>query len=84
MNFCTLFNSYYLQKGLATYLSLEKVTDEFHLYVMAFDKECYDKLKSYNFKHLTVELVDDFETQNFLPLNQIEIWQNIAGHVALQ
>lgn len=66
MNFCTLFNSYYLQKGLATYLSLEKVTDEFHLYVMAFDKECYDKLKSYNFKHLTVELVDDFETPELL------------------
>lgn len=63
MNFCTLFNSYYLHKGLATYLSLERVTDDFHIYVMAFDKECYEKLKSFNLKHLTVELVDDFETK---------------------
>lgn len=66
MNFCTLFNLYYLHKGLATYLSLEKVTDDFHLYVMAFDKECYDKLKSYNLKHLTVELLDGFETPELL------------------
>lgn len=66
MHFCTLFNSFYIQKGLATYLSLEKVTDKFHLYVMAFDKECYDKLNSYNLQHLTVELVDDFETPDLL------------------
>ncbi len=66
INFCTLFNSYYLQKGIATYLSLEKVTDEFHIYVMAFDKECYESLKSYGFKHMTVELLDDFETPELL------------------
>lgn len=66
MNFCTLFNSCYLQKGLATYLSLEKVAENFHLYVMAFDRECYDRLKSYHFKHLTVELLYDFETPELL------------------
>ncbi|SKB36609.1 hypothetical protein [Macellibacteroides fermentans] len=66
INFCTLFNSYYLQKGIATYLSLEKVTDEFHIYVMAFDKECYESLKSYGFNHMTVELLDDFETPELL------------------
>lgn len=62
MNFCTYFDSYYLLKGMALYLSLEKVTDDFHLYVMAFDKECYDKLKSFGFNHMTVELLEDFET----------------------
>lgn len=66
MNFCTLFNSYYLQKGLATYFSLERVTNDFHLFVMAFDKDCYHKLTSLNLKHLTVELVDDFETPELL------------------
>lgn len=63
MNFCTLFDSYYLHKGLALYLSLERVTQDFHLYVMAFDKNSYDKLNSFGFNHMTVELLDDFETR---------------------
>lgn len=68
MNFCTLFDSYYLHKGVATYLSLEKVTDDFHLYIMAFDNECYETLKGFGFKHATVELVDDFETPELLAI----------------
>ena len=66
MNFCTLFDSYYLLKGLGLYLSLEKVTEDFHLYVMAFDKDSYKNLMSYGFKHMTVELLDDFETPELL------------------
>lgn len=66
MYFCTYFDTFYLLKGLGLYLSLEKVTDDFHLYVMAYDEECYEKLKSYGFKHMTVELLDDFETPELL------------------
>ena len=66
MHFCTLFDSYYIHKGIATYLSLERVSEDFHLYVMAFDKDCYDKLQSLSFKKMTVELVDDFETPDLL------------------
>ena len=66
MNFCTLFDSYYLHKGIALYLSLEKVTSDFHMYVMAFDKKSYDKLKSIGFKRMTVELLDEFETPELL------------------
>lgn len=66
MNFCTLFDSYYIHKGIALYLSLEKVTEDFHLYVMAFDKDCYDKLRSCSFRHMTVELSDNFETPDLL------------------
>ena len=66
MNFCTLFDSYYLLKGLGLYLSLEKVTSDFHLFVMAFDKDCYNKLQSFGLKHITVELLDDFETPELL------------------
>lgn len=62
MDFCTYFDSYYLLKGLGLYLSLERVTDDFHLYVMAFDKDCYDKLLSCNFKNMTVELWEEWET----------------------
>lgn len=64
MNYCTYFDSYYMQKGIALYLSLEKVTKDFRLYVMAFDKDCYDKLQSFNFKHMTVELWEDWETED--------------------
>lgn len=66
MNFCTLFDSYYMLKGISLYKSLEKVTDDFHLYVMAFDRECYDKLKAIGFERMTVELSDDFESPELL------------------
>ena len=66
MNFCTYFDSYYLIKGLGLYLSLERVTNDFHLYVMAFDRNCYDRLLSCQFKHMTVELLDDFESPELL------------------
>lgn len=66
MHFCTLFDSYYIHKGIATYLSLKRVTNEFQLFVMAFDKDCYDKLNSLGFDRMTVELVDEFETPDLL------------------
>lgn len=66
MNYCTLFDSYYIHKGIALYLSLESITEDFHLYVMAFDKDSYNKLKELSFKHMTVELLDNFETPELL------------------
>lgn len=66
MNFCTYFDSYYMLKGLGLYNSLERVTDDFHLYVMAFDKECFDKLKDLNLAHMTVKLLSDIETPELL------------------
>ncbi len=65
-NFCTYFDSYYLLKGFALYKSLERVSDDFHLYVMAFDRDSYDKLLSYGFKHMTVDLWSDYETPELL------------------
>ena len=66
MNFCTYFDSYYMLKGLGLYTSLERVSDDFHLFVMAFDQECFDKLKSLNLKHMTVELLSTIETSELL------------------
>lgn len=66
MNFCTLFDSYYIHKGIALYLSLENVTDDFTLYVMAFDDKSYEKLSSLAFKHMVVERLADFETPELL------------------
>lgn len=66
MNFCTYFDSFYLLKGLGLYTSLEHVSDDFHLFVMAFDQECFNKLKSLNLKHMTVELLSTIETPELL------------------
>ena len=61
--FCTYFDSYYIDKGIALYLSLERVyQDKFHLYVMAFDEDCLRKLDEIGFPQMTVELLADFET----------------------
>ena len=62
MNFCTLFDSSYLSKGIALYLSLERVSSDFHLYVMAFDLACYEKLNSIGFQNMTIDLWDEWET----------------------
>jgi hypothetical protein len=66
MNFCTLFDSGYLQRGLALYDSFRKTCDEFHLYVMAFDDKAYEILKELNLPSLTVVHLKDFETQELL------------------
>lgn len=48
---CTLFDSYYLDKGLALYQSLEQVCDNFMLYIFCFDDKSFNILKSMNLKH---------------------------------
>lgn len=53
--FCTLFDSYYIHKGLALYRSLESVCSDFTLYVMAFDEPTYRTLKHLGLPHMVVE-----------------------------
>lgn len=70
-NFCTLFDSFYIHKGIALYLSLEKVCKSFHLYIMAFDEDCYDKLKSLNLSNMIVEFEGgDFENNDIKKIKQ--------------
>lgn len=59
MNFCTLFDSNYISKGIALYLSIAKHTDDFLLYVMAMDRKCEDILKQLAFKNMMVECIED-------------------------
>lgn len=61
LNFCTLFNTNYLSRGLALYQSLEKVCPSFHLYVFAFDQESYYYLKNHPLPNLTPISLPDFE-----------------------
>lgn len=66
MNFCTLFDSGYLQRGLALYKSLCKTCEEFHLYIMAFNDKAYDVLTDLNLPSLTVVHLKDFEDEKLL------------------
>ena len=52
MIFCTLFDSYYLDKGLALYRSLERVSKEFKLFVFCFDDKSFEILNSQNLSQL--------------------------------
>lgn len=54
MNFCTLFDSFYLDKGLALYRSLEKVTDDFTLYIFCFDKKSFEILNDLKLNHAVI------------------------------
>lgn len=70
INFCTLFDSYYIHKGIALYMSLAKHCPSFHLYVMAFDKDSLLKLQELAFPHMTVECMCDHEDDFFLELKE--------------
>lgn len=52
--FTTLFNSYYLPKGITMIESLSRHCDNFHLYVFAYDAKCYAYLQKQNYPNVTV------------------------------
>lgn len=62
MHFCTLFDSNYASKGIALYLSLERYTDDFVLYVMGMDRKCQKILNAIGFKHMIVECIEDVDS----------------------
>ena len=66
LNFCTLFNSFYLSRGLAMYRSLEKTSDNFHLFIFAFDYITYDILNKLNLKYATIISLHEFEDEKLL------------------
>lgn len=60
-NFCTLFDSYYLTRGIAMYESLKKHGVNFHLFILAFDEIVEKILKTLNFEDVTIISLQDFE-----------------------
>lgn len=54
INFCTLFDSYYLDKGIALYKSLERVSNDYTLYIFCFDDRSFEILKELDFKHAVI------------------------------
>lgn len=63
---CTLFNSVYADKGIVLYQSLEKVSSNFTLYVLAMDDKCFEILSDLNYTHLVPVRLSDFENDDLL------------------
>lgn len=66
INFCTLFDSYYLDKGIALYRSLEQVSKDFTLYIFCFDDRSFEILKEMDFRHAVILHHSCFETPELL------------------
>jgi hypothetical protein len=56
----------YLSRGLAMYESLKSHTDEFHLYIFAFDDQSFQILKTMNLNNITPVSLAEFETPELL------------------
>jgi hypothetical protein len=65
-NFCTLFDSFYLSKGLAMYESLSIHLRSFHLFIFAFDDISLRILKKLDLPSVSVISLSDFETDELL------------------
>ncbi len=68
INLCTLFDSYYLDKGIAMYRSLENVSDDFNLYIFCFDDKSFEVLNALQLKHAVMIHHSKIETEELLKL----------------
>ena len=66
MVFVTLFDSFYLDKGLVMYESLSTVSDDFMLYVVTLDDKCYEVLEDMGQDNLIPVALRDFESAELL------------------
>ncbi|MEM4655161.1 MAG: hypothetical protein QXL34_06720 [Thermosphaera sp.] len=62
-NYCTLFDSNYLTRGLAMYESLRKHSRDHNLFILAFDDKCERILKQLNLEKVTLISLRDFEDE---------------------
>lgn len=70
INFCTLFDSNYLSRGLAMYQSLADTRDDFHLYIFCFDEKTFSVLGQMALPYVTLISLKDFETADLLRIKK--------------
>lgn len=70
MIFCTLFDSNYLDKGLALYYSMMRHMKEFKLYVYAFDSRCYEVMTDMSLENVVVISLDEIMTEELQRLQK--------------
>lgn len=69
-NYCTLFNSSYMTRGLAMYESLKTYSKKFHLFIFAFDEKSYQLLKKFNLEFVTIISLNEFEDEELLKVKE--------------
>lgn len=65
-NYCTLFDSGYMSRGILMYNSLMKYSKDAFLYVFAFDDFCYKILKNMRLPRMKVISLTEFENKRLL------------------
>lgn len=68
--FSTLFDSFYLSRGLVMYESLKKHTKKIHLYIFAFDDLSYEILIKMNLEFVTIISLKEFENPDLLKVKE--------------
>lgn len=63
MNLYTFFDSNYICKGIALYLSIQKYTEDYTFYILALDRKCQEILITCNLRNVVVECLDDIITE---------------------
>lgn len=69
-NFCTLFDSNYLSRGIAMYKSLSRYCKGFHLYVFAFNSKVFEVLQKFNLSNTTIISLKQFEDEALLKVKK--------------
>lgn len=54
VNYCTVFDSNYIDKGLSMYHSLDRVSKDYTLFIFAFDKSAYEILSKKNLPNVRI------------------------------
>lgn len=67
-NYCTLFDSFFLSRGLTLYESLKKTTPNFNLYIFPFDKKADEVLRRMKLPEVIVVSQGEFETPQLLKI----------------
>ncbi len=65
-NFCTLFDSGYLSRGLVLYRSLLATGEDFRLYVFCFDETTYNVLSKLKLDRVVLVSLHEFESPELL------------------
>ncbi|OGI00439.1 MAG: glycosyl transferase [Candidatus Melainabacteria bacterium GWF2_37_15] len=65
-NFCTLFDSNFINYGLAMYESLKAHCKDFHLFIFAFDDKCFEVLNKLKLENTTIISLKEFENEDLL------------------
>jgi hypothetical protein len=69
-SYCTLFNSFYLGRGITMIRSLISVSGDIRIYVLAMDDNTFDILSEQSFEKVYLIHHDDFATEELLTLKK--------------